>query len=145
MFYRLKKFRDCSGKMYLFGNGYVLLLFLPINSLILWCKSGSEHSLLHMANLFLAVMNYSIRFQGFILGLLRYLPLLYTYHNPNCTKKNFLRTSKRLLKQNIKIIFVILCKIFKIVMGKYVKMHLNVLKYQNAGLLPWQPSGRLNF
>ena len=60
---------------------------------------------------------------GSILGLLRYLPLLYTYHNSNCTKKSFLRTSKRLLKQNIKIIFVILKKIFKIVVGKSVKYH----------------------
>ena len=31
------------------------LLFLPINSLICWCKSGNEHSLPHMANLFLAI------------------------------------------------------------------------------------------
>ena len=59
---------------------------------------------------------------GSILGLLRYLLVLYTYHNPNCTKKNFFRTSKRLLKQNIKIIFVILYKVFKIVMGKSVKI-----------------------
>ena len=40
MFYRLKKICDCSGKMYLFGNGYVLLLFLPINSLIAGANQG---------------------------------------------------------------------------------------------------------
>ena len=31
------------------------LLFLPINLSICWCKSGIEHSLSHMANLFLAI------------------------------------------------------------------------------------------
>ena len=31
------------------------LLFLPINLLICWCKSGNEHSLPHIANLFLAI------------------------------------------------------------------------------------------
>ena len=50
--------------------------------------------------------------KGSILGLLRYQPLLYAHHNPIGPKK-FLRTSKQLLKQNFKIVFVILYKIAK--------------------------------
>ena len=52
---RIKKNPDCLGRMYLFGNVCVLLLFLPIYLLICWYELGSEDSLPHMANLLLAV------------------------------------------------------------------------------------------